>query len=52
MYKIEKSSIKNIDINYLNSIGFKKNQTYLIYDLIHKGMGSKYILKFIFHIII
>lgn len=38
---MEKSNIKNIDMNYLNSIGFKKNQIYLIYDLIHKVIEEK-----------
>lgn len=45
MYKMEKSSIKNIDINYLNSIGFKKNQIDLIYDLIHKCIEKQIYTK-------
>lgn len=42
---MEKSSIKNIDINYLNSIGFKKNQIDLIYDLIHRVIEEQIYTK-------
>lgn len=42
---MEKSNIKNIDINYLNSIGFKKNQINLIYDLINKSIKEQLYTK-------
>ncbi len=42
---MEKSNIKNIDINYLNSIGFKDNQINQIYDLINKGIKEKLYTK-------
>lgn len=45
MYKVEKSIIKNIDINYLNSIGFKKNQISLINDLIDKVIEDQIYTK-------
>lgn len=42
---MEKSNIKNVDINYLNSIGFKKNQINLIYDLINKSINEQLYTK-------
>lgn len=42
---MEKSNIKNMDRNYLNSIGFQENQIYLIYDLVHKGMKEQIYTK-------
>ncbi len=45
MYKVEKSIIKNIDINYLNSIGFKKNQISLINELIEKVIEDQIYTK-------
>ena len=41
---MEKSNIKSIDTNYLNSIGFKGNQINQIYDLIY----HKYTLNLIY----
>jgi len=38
---MEKSNIKNIDITYLNSIGFKQNQIHLINDLISRAIQEK-----------
>lgn len=42
---MEKSNIKNIDINYLTSLGFKKNQINLIYDLINRGIKEQLYTK-------
>ncbi len=42
---MEKSNIKNMNINYLISIGFKKDQIDLIYDLINRGIKEKLYTK-------
>lgn len=42
---MEKSIIKNIDINYLNSLGFKKDQISLINDLIDKVIEDQIYTK-------
>ena len=38
---MEKSNIKNMDINYLIGINFEKNQINLIYDLVSRGIKEK-----------
>lgn len=42
---MEKSNIKNMNINYLISVGFKKDQIDLIYDLINRGIKEKLYTK-------
>lgn len=42
---MERSNIKNIDINYLIEMGFDENQIYLIYDLINGGIKEKLYTK-------
>ena len=42
---MEKSNIKSIDTNYLNSIGFKGNQINQIYDLINRSIKEQLYTK-------
>lgn len=42
---MEKSNIKNIDTNYLNSIGFKTKQINQIYDLVNRGIKEQLYTK-------
>lgn len=42
---MEKSNIKNMNINYLTSIGFKNNQINLIYDLVNRGIKEQLYTK-------
>ena len=42
---MEKSNIKNINLDYLNSIGFKQNQILLIDDLISRAIQEKLYTK-------
>jgi len=45
MYKMEKSNIKNMNINYLISIGFKQDQIDLICNLVNRGIKEKLYTK-------